>query len=164
MQRLEADGVAVKQPYQGWFVREFTREQIHDLYECRAEMESVAARLACERITEPEIDWLRGHQQVGAETLSRGDQDAYRVYNRDLHAAILRAARNTYLHSMMSQLQLQSEMLTSRTIRIAGRPPRALEEHARLIEMIAERNADKAAELIRGHILSAHEDYVRSAA
>jgi DNA-binding GntR family transcriptional regulator len=33
--------------------------------------------------------------------------DAYRIYNRDLHAAITEAARNTCLSSAMGQLTLQ---------------------------------------------------------
>jgi DNA-binding GntR family transcriptional regulator len=78
-------------------------------------------RLACEKITEPEIDWLRNHQSVGEAALAAGDKDAYRGYNRELHAAILKAARSSYLSSVMGHLRLQNEMLMVKTSRIAGR-------------------------------------------
>lgn len=162
MHRLESDGLAVKLPYQGWFVREFTNQQIRDLYEFRASLECLAVRLACERITGEELDWLRNHQSTGEAALAAGDMDAYRIYNRDLHAAILKAATNSYLSSVVGQLRLQNEMLMVKTIRIVGRPLRAIEEHARLIELVVKRDARAAEQLMEVHILGALEDFFRS--
>ena len=62
----------------------------------------------------------------------------------------------------MGQLRLQTEMLSAKTIRIKGRPSRALEEHGLLIELIARREAERSVELIRNHIVGALEDYLRS--
>ena len=90
--------------------------------------------------------------------------DEYRIYNRDLHAAIMRAARNQYLSAMMGQLRLQSEMLMAKTIRIIGRPVRAMEEHRRLIELIEKRDSKAAEQLMEYHILSALEDIIRVSA
>jgi len=162
MQQLEGDGLVTRLPYQGWFVREFTTQQIRELYEFRAAMEAFGARLACERITEEEIADLRHQQSVGEKALAAGDTDAYRVYNQNLHDSIMRAARNSYLSSVMGQLRLQSAMLSAKTIRIAGRPFRAIEEHGHLIEVIAKRDGAAAEQLIRAHILSALEDCIRS--
>jgi DNA-binding GntR family transcriptional regulator len=159
--RLEGDGLLVKLPYQGWFVREFTEPEVRQLYEMRAALECFSVRLACERITDAELDWLRKHQAVGEAALETGDMDAYRVYNRDLHAAIMEAARNAYLSALMSQLTLQSQMLMARTIRLVGRPSRAIEEHHELIELIANRKPKDAQKLMERHILSALEDIVR---
>jgi DNA-binding GntR family transcriptional regulator len=161
MQRLEGDGLAIKLPYQGWFVREFTELQIRELYELRAALECFSVRLACQRITEDEIAWLYQHQVKGEAALAGKDMDDYRIYNSDLHAAIMRAAKNSYLLAMMSQLRLQSEMLMAKTIHITGRPIRAMEEHHRLIELIQRRDAKAAEQLMEHHILSALEDIVR---
>ena len=163
MHRLEGDGLAIKLPYQGWFVREHTPEQTRDLYVFRAALECFGVRLACERITAEEIAWFRNHQNTGRAALETGDLDAYRAYNRDLHAAILRAAGNSYLIGTMGQLQSQTEMLSARTIRIIGRPVRAIEEHCRLIELIAARDVAGAEGLMRSHILSAMEDILAHA-
>jgi len=51
LNRLEKDGLVVKLPYQGWFVRGFQEKEIRDIYEMRAGLECFAVRLACERIT-----------------------------------------------------------------------------------------------------------------
>jgi DNA-binding GntR family transcriptional regulator len=161
LHRLEGDGLAVKQPNQGWFVREHTRQQIQELYEFRAALECFSVRLACQRIGPDELAWLRGHQATGQAALEAGDMDAYRIYNRDLHAAILSAAKNSCLTGMMGQLRLQSEMLMAKTIRIAGRPVRAIEEHQQLIEFIGTRDAGNAERVMEHHISSALADIVR---
>ena len=161
--RLEVDGLIVKLPYKGWFVREFTEQEVRDLYEMRAALECFGVRLACERITGEQLVWLREHQSVGEAALRDGDMDAYRIYNRDLHAAIVEAAGNAYLSSLMGQVDLQSQMLMAKTIRLAGRPSRAIEEHRELIELIAKREDKAAQALMELHILSASEDIVRYA-
>lgn len=163
LHRLEGDGLLVKLPYQGWFVREFTEQEVRELYEMRAAMECFGVKLACQRMTPQELGWLRGHQAVGQRALDQDDIDAYRVYNRDLHACIIKAARNAYLSSMMGQLSLQSQMLMGRTIRLVGRPSRAIEEHHELIDLIAGRQEGPAEQLMERHILSALEDIVRYA-
>jgi DNA-binding GntR family transcriptional regulator len=161
LHRMEGDGLVVKLPYRGWFVREFTEQEVRELYEMRAALECFSVRRACERITGDELTWLRQHQSVGEAALKVGDMDAYQIYNRDLHTAIMEAARNTYLASAMGQLNLQSQVLMARTIRLAGRPSRAIEEHRELIELIARRQDKAAQKLMERHILSALEDIVR---
>ncbi len=161
--RLEGDGLLVKLPYQGWFVREFTEQEVRELYAMRATLECFGVRLACERVTSEELAWLRSHQSVGKSALEDEDMDAYRIYNRDLHAAIIKAARNSYLSSVMGQLSLQSQMLAAKTIRLAGRPSRAIEEHDDLVALLAKRQARAAERLMERHILSALEDIVRFA-
>jgi DNA-binding GntR family transcriptional regulator len=158
MQRLEGDGLAVKLPYQGWFVREFAEQEIRSLYEFRAAMECFSVRLACERITNEELEWMHSHQLAGQAALDAGDIDAYRLYNRDLHLAIMRAARNSHLLSISGQMGLQTELLMARTIRISGRPLRAIEEHRQLIEFLEQRDSIAAQRLMEHHILSAMSD------
>lgn len=160
--RMESDGLVVKIPYQGWFVREFSEEEIRGLYEVRANLEGFSVRLACERITDEEVRWLQGHQAYGESALENGNIDEYRLYNRDLHAAILKAARNSDLSSIMGQLALRSEMLMARTVRLKGRPPRAVKEHREIVDLITKREGNVAEHVMERHILSAMEDILRT--
>ncbi len=61
----------------------------------------------------------------------------------------------------MGQLGLQSEMLSSKTIRIAGQPPRAIEEHSRLVDFNAARTGEAAGKLMEHHVLSALDDILQ---
>jgi DNA-binding GntR family transcriptional regulator len=161
LHRMETDGLIVKLPYRGWFVREFSEQEVRELYEMRAALESFSVKLACKRITDEELAWLREHQRLGEAALKTGDMEEYRIYNRDLHAAVMESARNAYLSSAMGQLTLQSQVLMAKTIRLVGRPSRAIEEHRDLIELIAARDERAAQALMEQHILSALEDILR---
>lgn len=164
MQRLESEGLSVKLPNRGWFVRDFTPQQIRDLYEFRASLEGLGVRLACKRMTPDDLERLRALQVTGEQALAAKDMDAYRVYNQNFHTAILDSARNSYLSSVMGQIRLQNELLMIKTMRIVGRPLRAIEEHARLVELLADRDTAPAEELISLHILGALEDLLRNGA
>ena len=161
MQRLESEGLSIKLPNRGWFVREFTHQQIRELYEFRASLECLGVRLACQRMTADDLEGLRELQTTGEAALAARDMDAYRVYNQNFHSAILGAARNSYLSTVMGQLRLQNELLMIKTMRIVGRPLRAIEEHARLVELLATRDEASAQELMSAHILGALEDLLR---
>lgn len=161
LNRLEKDGLVVKLPYQGWFVRSFQEAEIRDVYEMRTGLERFSVRLACARITPEEIERLHATQLVGEAALQDQDLEAYRLYNQELHAAIMRAARNAELAQLAAQASLKTQMLSAKTIRLLGRPPIALQEHRQLIELIAKRETQLAQELMERHILSAMEDIFR---
>jgi DNA-binding GntR family transcriptional regulator len=157
MHRLESDGLLDKVPYQGWYVREFTEKEIRELYEFRAALERFSIKGACDRITPQDVRWMRKHQLAGKAALKSKDMEEYRVYNRDFHQAILRIAANSYLTSAMAQVALQSEMLSAKTISISGRPLKAVEEHAKLIDLMERRRPGEAEKSIELHIMSALE-------
>jgi len=158
LSRLEKDRLINRHPYQGAVVRVFEESEIRGLYELRAGLECLAVRLACLRITEGEIAWLREHQKVGQTALAEGDMEAYRVYNQDYHSAILGAARNAQLTSVMEGVLLQFHILTAQTIRFAGRPARAIQEHAQMIDLVEQRKTVEAVKLMEHHIMSALHD------
>ncbi len=164
LNRLEKDGLVLKVPYQGWLVRSFNEQEIRSLYEARIGLERFAVRLACARITAEEVLWLEQHQLQGEADIRSADMDSYWAYNRDLHGAILRAARNPELSSLVETLSLKVQMLTAATIRMAGRPSRAVREHRELIVLVAARRTAEAEELIDRHLSSALEDILRAGA
>ena len=162
LHRLEKDGLTVKVPYQGTFVREFTERQIRELYVLRASLERLSVRLACQNLTSEAMKSLRKLQTTGDAALRANDMQTYRVYNRDFHLAILRLASNSYLTGAMDQVALQSEMLAGKTIHIAGRPLRAMQEHKELLELMGRQQVEKAEALIETHIMSALQDIMAS--
>ena len=60
---LEMLGVVVSSPFRGAHVREFTDEELVEIYPIRAAIEGVAARAAADRITAQQI--LQLEEQIG---------------------------------------------------------------------------------------------------
>lgn len=77
LSRLEKDGLVIKLPYQGWFVREFQEPEIRDVYGRRAGLDRFSVRLVCQRITPEEIEYLRAHQATGEDASARKDLECY---------------------------------------------------------------------------------------
>jgi len=161
IQRLELDGLTVKFPYQGWFVRVYNEPQIRELYEFRTTLERMGIRLACQNVTKADVKWLLENQVVGRSAIKAHDLEQYNIYNRDFHSAILRIAKNSYLISAMDQVTHQCEMFAVKSEQIEGRPPRAVEEHEELIKLLEAGKQKQAEELMQSHILSALEDILR---
>src|SRR5579871_2664599 len=159
--RLEANGLAVKIPNYGWFVRDFTEDEIRDMHEVRGSIESLSVRLACERMTQEELSELHALQKSGRAAVQSNDSDAYMVYNREFHSLIMRTARNSYLAMIIGQLGPQSEMLTSRSTKVAGRMPRAFEEHANIIDCLSRRDAEGAEKGMKAHIFNALCEFLK---
>jgi len=159
--RLEANGLAVKIPNYGWFVRDFTEDEIRDMHEVRGSIESLSVRLACERMTEEELRDLHAQQKIGRAAVQADDADGYLVYNREFHAIIMRAARNSYLAIIIGQFGPQSEMLTSRSTKVAGRMHRAYEEHCNIVDCLSRRDADGAEKGMKAHIFNALCEFLK---
>ena len=128
LHRLEGDGLAVKLPNQGWFVREHSRKLVQELYEPRAALECFGTRLAS---SAPPKTRSRGSAVIRRPGTRRWTPATWtRIGSTTTsYTPQLSPLQNSYLSGMMGQLRLQSEMLMVKTIRIAGRPERAMEEH-----------------------------------
>ena len=157
LNRLVEDGLVNKVPYQGWFVCRLEEPEIRDLYEMRASLECFGIGLACARITPEELDRLQALQETGDAELARGDMEAYRLYNKEFHLCIMRAAKNSQLPAVFGQISLKTQVLSTKTIQ-SGRASRAVQEHRSLLRHIANRDASAAQALMQEHILGALED------
>jgi DNA-binding GntR family transcriptional regulator len=106
---LEAEGLVVSERNKGSSVRNLTTGDLHDLYELRARLESLAAELAAGR-AEPEhlATMQQSIMDFGAAVRSgrAGDLDATRRLNQAnlaFHGAIAAAARHDRLHRMLAR-------------------------------------------------------------
>lgn len=158
--RLEKAGLLTKEPRKGWSVRTLTSKEIVELYETRAALESFAARLCSERITEAGIKELEALQARGRELLKTADLDGYSRYNEAFHNLIMDFADNETLKDLSASLHHRVRLCMTRTIAMQGRPEKAIGEHEQLVKAIAQRKATDAAQIMEEHILDAMTDVV----
>ncbi|MDQ0381089.1 GntR family transcriptional regulator [Amycolatopsis thermophila] len=105
---LAADGLVVTERNRGAVVRTLQRQDILDLYELRARLESYASELAATRATEDDLGAIdEGIRDFGRAMRRRdlGHLDRTRLIgeaNRRVHAAIIAASRHTRLAHLLS--------------------------------------------------------------
>lgn len=108
IRRLDAEGLVSSERNRGAIVREVGPDEIHDLYELRARLESYAAELAAERSTPDEVTELRvaveGFGALVGDTERLGSLDHVRELNDangTVHSQIVAGAHHVRLASML---------------------------------------------------------------
>ena len=79
-----------------------------------------------------------------------------------LHDAVLEAAGNSRLKSIIESFRLQIEFERHAATKIEGRIERAFEEHVAILKAIQERDPERAENAMRKHIRNTREDVIDS--
>jgi DNA-binding GntR family transcriptional regulator len=161
--RLAMMGLVEARSRRGYYVKQYTSEEMTDLYEFRRILEVNAARLAAEN-AEPEH--LREFERILAESekLAANPANHARTVELDLeiHDLIARASGNESLHKAIKNLMdkvmcfIWVDWVDSSTTDAASIAA-AHSEHKGLIERIIDRDADGAAQHLGQHIDNARE-------
>lgn len=159
--RLESRGLLVRRPHAGVRVVSLSATELVELYHIREPMEGLAARQAAERMTDQEIADLQAtldsHETMIDEAQGLAYYQAEGDY--DFHHRIATGSRNTKLAQMLlGDLYYMVRMYRYRLSTSAGRPHRALGEHRRIVEAIAQRDGELAEFLMKRHINAARKN------
>ncbi|SET70152.1 transcriptional regulator, GntR family [Marinobacter segnicrescens] len=162
--RLESRGLLVRRPHAGVRVVSVSAAELLELYRIREVMEGLAARQAAERMTDQEIADLQAtldsHEAMIEEALGQAYYQAEGDY--DFHHRIATGSRNTKLAQMLlGDLYYMVRMYRYRLSTSSGRPHRALGEHRRIVEAIAQRDGELAEFLMKRHINAARQNIER---
>ncbi|MTI83335.1 MAG: GntR family transcriptional regulator [Firmicutes bacterium] len=161
IRKLELEGFVVMVPRKGAYVSGISVKDIIDIFEVRASLESLAAGLAAERITEEELDQLeRALFQI--QEVSMGDNIGV-VAEKDasFHALLFRSSRNQRLVAMITHLQEQIQRFRTTSLAVPGRTKHAVAEHKNIVDAIGERNAELAQALAREHVENAEQSFLK---
>ncbi len=152
-ERLALEGMVEVLPRTGIMVKPLIPGDALDLFEVRLSCETLCARLAVERGTDEEIARI--------VDLSRGDDEgslpgatSYMNNDRDFHRAIARAAHNAVLTDVLRRVHDQVLRFIFFAAGSRNRSPDARVEHIEIAAAIADRDADRAEELVRAHVAS----------
>ncbi|KGJ06255.1 AsnC family transcriptional regulator [Paracoccus halophilus] len=153
LQSLESSGLVQVQPKRGTFVTKLGVPELAERFEVMAELEAMCARLAARRASTPEIETIQNAQKACARAVETGDSDAYYYENIAFHHAIYAASRNAFLEAEALRLQAMLQPYRRRQLQFRGRMMRSLDEHQRVVDLIAAGDAEGAASEMRNHVV-----------
>lgn len=162
IRRLISESLLEQQPTGAVLVPTLDQAAISELYEVRAAMESLMARNACLKATEPDIEELRGILARNAAMVEFADEAMKQ--GMALHAKIARIAGNAWARRFHDQISSQMERYRHFTNSTRERREQALSQHRKLVEVIAAGDADKAAKIAFDHVIGARDAAVRAIA
>jgi len=155
IQKLEARNLVVRVPHAGARVVSLSLEELRDIYEVRLELESMACRLAAERMSDEDVRGLQELLEEHARSIEADQGLSYyqKSGNLDFHYRIIEGSKNSRLHQMLcGDLYHIIRMYRYRTSTSTERPLQALKEHQRIVEAIEARDPQLAELLMRRHI------------
>lgn len=155
IQKLEARNLVVRVPHAGARVVSLSLEELRDIYEVRLELESMACRLAAERMSDEDVRSLQELLEEHARSIEADQGLSYyqKSGNLDFHYRIIEGSKNSRLHQMLcGDLYHIIRMYRYRTSTSTERPLQALKEHQRIVEAIQARDPQLAELLMRRHI------------
>jgi DNA-binding GntR family transcriptional regulator len=151
MTLLEQEGFVRTRPRRGIFVVRKTKREIVEMITVMAALESMAARLAAEHATDPEIADLRRLMDAfgdGGERLAE-----YSDANIAFHQAIIKMSGCDLLAEMTENLFIHMRAIRKITIHQDNRAARSVVDHMRIIEALEHRDPEQAERLAREHTL-----------
>lgn len=155
--RLSVEGLVTITAHQGAIVAPMTIEDVLKVYVVRESLEGLAARLAAKHRLQQHLDDLEG---LVLKTRRAVEEQAYQELtslNLAFHKVIREASGNEYVDRFLTQVEHAVRRFGRTTFEVTGRPQEAVEEHTRILESIALRDADTAERLAKEHMRRARQ-------
>lgn len=153
LHRLGAQGLILKSRH-GWVVREFTIDEIREIYEVRAALEGYAARLAAERATDDHLHALAEliDEQRKLVANSPIHRPAVVDINDRFHDVVIEAAGNVRLDGLLKANRMYYFNYRLASVYTQEQTIKSLKDHEDLVEAIKGRDVDRSERLSREHV------------
>ncbi|MEM7641592.1 MAG: GntR family transcriptional regulator [Pseudomonadota bacterium] len=161
LQRLETQALLTRDG-RSLIVASLSHDQMAELYAVRTELEALAARLAAQHAAREEIAVLSA--MVDEDRALLGDAEALSRANRRFHSQIHLASHNRYLVQQLGLVHRSMALMATTSLAAKGRGEVALAEHRDIVDAIAARDGDRAAQTLRDHLSKAFEVRLREEA
>ncbi len=157
---LEALGVVETAAFRGARVRRPSAAELLEAFAIRAELESLAARLAIPRLTYADIDELDGYVTEMQLAADAGDAHAEATADAAFHGRIVEMAANSTLLRVWRTLEPFSR--THITIVAPGADRRQIADaHLPVLDALRRRDPDLAVEVLHDHFANAAANLAR---
>lgn len=152
LRSMEHSGLVSIQRNRGAFVSKPTPKEAREVFEARALLEPQTARAAAMRATPEDIANLERHIDAEHAALHQGEPGLALKLSGDFHMLIARIADQQTIEAFLGQLMSRSSLV----IALYWRRRAALCEsnaHHALMDALRNNDGDRAAELMKGHLL-----------
>ena len=163
IKRLEQEGLVVIVQRKGAEVAGISGSQLRDVLEVRLALEELAGELACLRITEEDIEFLRSMNQVFLKQINNPNVQVSEIAKADVefHSVIYNSTNNMRLIQMVNDFSQQMYRYRLEHIKeLKDRNILAL-EHEDIIAAVSARDVAWTREAIRRHINKQEKAIIR---
>jgi DNA-binding GntR family transcriptional regulator len=149
---LAAEGLVELLPNRGAIAVELTEDDVRHTFEVMAGLEGQSGELAAQRISDAELSEIRAMHFEMLAAWTRRDLSSYYRLNALIHSAINAAAHNPVLGATYRQVNARLQALRFRSNQDEDKWNRAVEEHTRMIDALARRDAAAMRAVLIDHL------------
>lgn len=149
---LEQEGLAVTVPRRGAEVAKMTEKDMQDVLQVREALDELAASIACELITEEELEQLEQAMR-DFESAAR-TKDIKRIADTDMvfHDIIYQATRNPKLVNILNNLREQMYRYRVEYLKGEENYPVLLKEHREILAGFRAKDKKLVTDIMRRHV------------
>jgi len=160
LRQLEACGLVSMETHKGAVVTTIPTEQVEELFELRALLESDMLGRAVPRMTDDDVAGAREILAALEESYRRGDMASWGRLNWAFHRRLYQPAARPQTLAILQGINLQVERYIRLHLLMTDGLEAAEREHREILRLCALRDADGAAAFLRAHILDAGRNLV----
>jgi DNA-binding GntR family transcriptional regulator len=161
---LQADGLIEHMPHRGMVVKEYSPENIAEIYRLRSVLEPLATEWAAAAAFDEELGDIRKlHTQLVNAAAKRPSAPNVAALNSAWHLAIYAKSGSPYLLEFIERLW--GAIGGGKAVWVSQRVDESLAEHQEIMDALERRDGAAAATLMRGHIERGsmmHDERLRS--
>lgn len=160
LRQLEAEGLVIFNPHRGAVVTTLSLQEIAELFEVRADIESDLLRRAIPLMTAE--DHLRATEILDAyeNALRAGEVSAWGEFNWQFHSTLYAPSDRQFTLAIVHKLHRHSDRYLRMQLALTHGETRARKEHRSILAAAKKRDTRKAPQLMREHILGAGRSLV----
>jgi len=149
---LEQEGLAVTMPRKGAEVAKMTLKGMEDVLEIRAALDELACQLACQRITEEQLQRLEQKKKDFELSLKTANVKKIAEADVNFHDIIYEATGNPKLVFMLNNLREQVYRYRVEYLKKSENYPVLIKEHEAIYQSLMEHSMENATLAIREHV------------
>ena len=152
LRQLQAQGWVSSLPRGGMVVAKMDLRQLLALWELLAELEGVAARLACQRMTPEELAQLQACHRGSEAVMQAEDLAGWQDDNLRFHEIIYGATRNPYLRQEVLRIRARTGFYRRHAFGALGRVRASFDQHAEIVRAFEQADPQAAVNAMIGHM------------
>jgi DNA-binding GntR family transcriptional regulator len=156
---LAASGLVEVRAHRAAVVARPTPNQLAGMFEVMAELESLCAGFAAERMSGAERQALETAHEKLRVLIQSGDPQSYHEINEAFHGAIYAGAHNSYLAELTLATRGRVQPFRRAQFRNLGRLANSHVEHDRVVQTILRGERVLAAQAMYAHIITVRDEY-----
>jgi DNA-binding GntR family transcriptional regulator len=155
LRQLEAEGLVTFNPHRGAVVSTLSLSEIEELFQLRSMIELDLLDRALPRIGSEDVARAKEILDAYETALRRGDVASWGEMNWQFHATLFAPADRPFTLGVAQKLHQQCDRYLRMQLALTHGELRANAEHRAILAAVRRKNAARAGDLLRQHILGA---------